>query len=105
MNIKLAKLKVENKSLVAGRKAAKEEARKYKHLGNDYAGWKYMLLRNHLKNDARYKHVAYSLLRGRKYSEVERTCHEPIDPEKLYEILKVYDRKQTLEGTKELLSE
>ena len=109
MNIKLAQLKVENKGLVAARRAAKLEAIKYKNeqkrRSKDFCGWKYVLLRDHKSGDARYKHVAYSLLRGRKYSQIERTCHEPLDPKKLLEVLKVYDRTQTLEGVKELLSE
>jgi len=45
----------------------------------DYAGkLQYSLL--HLKRDYRHKHIAYSMLRGRTYEQIEPKCHENNKP-------------------------
>jgi hypothetical protein len=41
--------------------------------------------------DARHKHIAYSMLRGRKYEETEQKCHEAPDMEVVKAIVESYN--------------
>ena len=52
------------------------------------AGLQYELYKD--KAWYRHRHIAYSMLRGRKYEEIERTCHEDPDWTLIEEVKREY---------------
>jgi hypothetical protein len=110
----LRTLRIRNKGYAATRRAAKQDLERYKkqqkNRGIEVDEGVVMSYRHFAREDARYHHVAYSLLRGNKYSEVERSCREKLDPKKLLEVIQrhlpYFDRKSyDLDRVKELLAE
>lgn len=108
MNI-VKKLRLENKSRIALRKATRKELEDYrkkqKKLGKPPSIDFIQSLRSFGKEEARYFHVAYSLLRGRKYTEIERVTKTPIEAGKLLNVLQRLEYFWTLEKVKDLLKE
>lgn len=114
MNKTLRTLRVYNKGLAATRRAAKKDLESYRkkqrsrgHKLDESVVMSYRFL---ARDDARYHHVAYSLLRGNKYSEVERTCREELNPSRLLEVIHQFlsyrDRKEfDLKKVKQMLAE
>ena len=78
MNTKLISLKEELKSIAKqitnNKKEIKETQRKGKYAGS----LQYETLKE--QRDYRHKHIAYCLLRGRKYEEIENKTREGNEP-------------------------
>jgi hypothetical protein len=72
-------LKIELKSLANDIRKHKFDLKEYQreHCGNG-GGWFYKL--HKLQYNFRHMHIAYCLLRGRKYEEIERNCNRVGDP-------------------------
>lgn len=107
-------LRVMNKGFVATRRAAKKDLERYKasckKRGIKMEEGVVHSYRFFAREEARYHHVAYSLLRGNKYSDIERSCNEPLDPKKLLDIIQArlpyFERKTyDLDKVKEMLSQ
>ena len=78
---KIFQLKEEQKKLAEKIKETKDKARGNVELepGDYPSTYQYQLLG--LKHEYRHKHIAYCLLRGRKYEEIERTCRDDHKPD------------------------
>lgn len=110
----LRTLRIRNKGFAATRRAAKQDLERYKTRqktrGIEVDEGVVTSYRHFAREDARYHHVAYSLLRGNKYSEIERSCREQLNPSKLHQVIQEYvswsDRKDyDLDRVKTLLTE
>lgn len=110
----LRTLRIRNKGFAATRRAAKNDLERYKkeqnNRGIDIDEGVVRSYRYFAREDARYHHVAYSLLRGNKYSEIERSCREKLDPKKLLKVLQQHlsyrERKEyDLDKVKAMLAE
>ena len=110
MNAKISfiQLRLKNLNQTFSRKAAKKEIefhrRKSINLGKKLDSSFVQALRKYSKEDARYYHVAYSILKGNNYKQIERSCRRPLDPGKLYEILKDHHFECTFKDVVELLN-
>jgi len=47
----------------------------------------------YLKSNYRHKHIAYSLMRGRTYEQIEPTCRNKPDMDRVKEIINEYSEK------------
>jgi len=47
-------------------------------------------LLDNMRWNARHQHVAYCMLRGRDYEEIEAKCHEPINMVRVEKIMEAY---------------
>jgi len=79
-----AELKLEAKELRNTKTETKTLQRK-----NEYAGSLQYSIRG-LKRSYRHRHIAYCMLRGKKYEEIELTCRSDNEPDFSY-IEEIYD--------------
>ena len=80
---KLYDLKLSLKSKALDIRALKEKTKKTQRSGGIAGDMQYQLLKDRL--DFRLRHIAYCLLRGRKYEEIEKP-REPL-PEHLWKTI------------------
>jgi hypothetical protein len=84
--------KAEQKVLAKKIRETKTDCKKLQK-AKDYAGsLQYQILK--LKNDYRHRHIAYSMLRGRTYEQVEKTCRKAPNFDRIKEIMAEYTPKE-----------
>lgn len=76
-------LKIELKSLVSEIRKTKVEFKDFQRKNNGYGG-SFHYTKEKLQYDFRHKHIAYCILKGRKYEEIERNCSRAGDPNWTY---------------------
>ena len=81
MNTKMKELKEEQKKRAADLKENKNGHKNSQRQGDAVAADTYLCEVFSLKKEYRHKHIAYSMLRGRKYEEIERTCRDNNKPD------------------------
>lgn len=75
-------LKLKNKATAFVRKEAKKKGKKiFKKTNDAFIANTYS---DFGKEQSRYIGIAYSMLRGRKYSQIEKVCKNKVSPEKLF---------------------
>jgi len=50
----------------------------------------YVPLLDNMRWNARHNHIAYCMLRGRSYEEIEKSCHEPANMARVEKIMEEY---------------
>lgn len=107
VKISFTQLRFQSMKQAFCRKAARKELEFHRNkriLSNGKMDNSYVqMLRKFSKEDARYYHVAYSLMRGNNYSQIERTCRTPLDPGRIFDILKTHNHECTLRDVIDLL--
>lgn len=88
-------LKAEQKEMAVKIRETKNETKETQKK-NEYAGsLQYSLLK--LRSEYRHKHIAYCLMRGRSYEEIEPKCRENNKPNKdlIQEIINEYSQQKS----------
>jgi hypothetical protein len=88
-------LKAEQKEMAVKIRETKSETKETQKK-NEYAGsLQYSLLK--LRSEYRHKHIAYCLMRGRSYEQIEPKCREGNKPNKdlIQEIINEYSQKES----------
>ncbi len=105
--LSFVKLKLSNLNFIYSRKNARKEIENYRKNKkySDIISENFYIqsLRNYSKEDARYYHVAYSIMKGNDYSQIEKSCRKPLDPGKLFAILKDHHYDGTFKDVLEFL--
>lgn len=81
MNTKMEALKKEQKQRAIDLKENKNGHRNSQRQGDWVAADTHLCEVFSLKKEYRHKHIAYSIMRGRKYEEIERTCRDDNKPD------------------------
>lgn len=79
-------LKEEQKSLALEIKNNKNNIKEKQRSGNYAGNQQYTLLKQ--KQEYRHKHIAYCMLRGRSYEQIENKCRKGNEPN--FDIIKRY---------------
>jgi len=95
--MKYIKLKRELKELAKELKKTKYKRDHWYEFGDFQGPFQYKVLR--LKYDFRHKHIAYCMLRGRHYKEIERTTKNPPDFELVSSYMDTYNQKTMCVGS------
>lgn len=91
-------LKEEIKVLATELKTNKTNTKEMQRSGVYAGDLQYKRIR--LKRECRHKHIAYSMLRGRKYEEIERTCRTEPNFDYIREIMDAYTPKEAPENVR-----
>jgi len=95
---KYPELKAELKALAKEIRQWKSWRKPINRRGTDLQQWDVDFKVFILKREFRHRHIAYCMLRGRTYEQIENYCHEAPDFDKIEHIRGLYAEKTLCAG-------
>ena len=94
--MKYNKLKEEQKALAEQIRQWKSNRKEKRRIELNLKQWEVQYKLYRLQDKYRHKHIAYCMLRGRTYEQIERKCEVSPDFNQIERIMGEYEQKQAL---------